>query len=231
MSNSDRTANPPEEEIVLPSDNITAAPYIIHPEHAIKTIQAPPFPAELWMSRHRHAYLGPNSEELARRDGATHVPCLTCKQPAKKPALRCESCKTAHERACYLNLPCRDWDGTELIWSEVLNDVFRGPEYLVDAAMDLWPAEETTELNLLVYPVKPVPCPVIDECGFFERHLAPDSELPDEVQQAMEAYNNAVEGIVLSYDPDYTQRLYCGILSMALQQWEEELDEHEEEEG
>lgn len=95
----------------------------------------------------------------------------------------------------YESLPVMDWDGTSLLYSDV-NDRFYND--LEEAESDLDEDQTLHDLQLLI--CKPEYVPELDS-SYCELIMPDNDELPVEVLDAMDAFNKAVDGIVVSWSP------------------------------
>ena len=152
-----------------------------------------------WVSRHGIYYGdGPQSEQAARYAGCTHVQCSQCSAPTPKPYTKCGDCRALAEAARYEAMPRAEWDGKAMLYSEARDQYYSTPD---DAAEDLEDDQTLADLRLVicepncVRQIKPDYC-----CD----DLPEDGDVPDEVAEAMEAFNEAVAGIVLSWSPGKT---------------------------
>jgi len=97
----------------------------------------------------------------------------------------------------YLNLPLVKWDGESPIYSDVTDRIYRDID---EAESDL--GEGQTLIDLRLMPTSPEYVTHLDS-SYCEDSLPDDGygELPVEVEMAMDAFNKAVEGIVISWSP------------------------------
>lgn len=152
-----------------------------------------------WVSR-GGVYFGDYefSERAARQAGCTHMLCRSCgatPTPEHRPV--CPACSAAAERAWYDSLPRAEWDGQALLYSEVQGRYYTSPN---NATESLGAGETLADLRLTI--CTPNYASPIDPDYFADEMV--DGELPDEIHDAMEAFNEAVDGIVLSWSPGQT---------------------------
>lgn len=95
----------------------------------------------------------------------------------------------------YERLPVMDWDGTSLLYSDV-NDRFYND--LEEAESDLDEDQTLHDLQLLL--CEPEYVPELDS-SYCELIMPDNDELPVEVLDAMNAFNKAIDGIVVSWSP------------------------------
>lgn len=152
-----------------------------------------------WVSRDG-VYFGDdqNSERAARYSGCTHVPCDLCGAPIPKSRVRCQDCRELTDTANYKAMPHAEWDGEAMLYSEVRDQYYSTPD---DAAEDLDENQTLDDLRLVICEPNYVRPLDSDYCC---DELPEDGDLPPEVEAAMEAFNQAVAGIVLSWSPGKT---------------------------
>src|SRR5574337_290529 len=121
----------------------------------------------------------------ARYAGCTHVPCDRCGTPTPKGYTQCRGCRDLTYIAKYEAMPRAEWDGEAMLYSEARDQYYSTPD---DAAEDLEEAQTLADLRLVICEPNHV------------RQLEPDY-CCDELAEAMEAFNSAVAGIVLSWSP------------------------------
>lgn len=104
----------------------------------------------------------------------------------------------------YQILPKVAWDRESPIYSHAKDAYYDGLEY---AESDLEEGETLADLQLA--PCKPCYVRPLDK-SYCEDEMPDDDpwcELPQEVQQAMDDFNLAVQGIIISWTPDCRSRL------------------------
>jgi len=149
-----------------------------------------------WVSgRGRYFGDGPNSEEIARRDGCTHTACAQCGRPALKGFSACPDCRELAYIASYDAMPRAEWDGKAMIYSDAKDKYYNSPD---DAEDDLDDGETMTDLRLVI--CEPNYVRQINQ-DFCYDELPEDGDIPDEVAAAIDEFNRAVSGIVLSWSP------------------------------
>lgn len=150
-----------------------------------------------WVSRDGRFYGdGPANERTARYAGCTHVACNACGAPTEKNWLRCASCRAADDTAKFYAMPEEVWDGKAQLYSEAVDRYFSSPD---DAEDWLEDGQALGDLRLVICEPNYVPQLSDEYCA---DELPEDSDdLPDAVIQAMNAFNKAVAGIVLSWSP------------------------------
>lgn len=166
-----------DDEIILEDDPRAAQPHTLHG----------------WMSRNGVFYC---DEETARSLGATHVRCSGCGTVFRKGGWSvCPSCRDKAEAARYAALPRAEWDGVCMLYSEVKDYYYSTPQDAIDALDD---DESLSDLRLVL--CEPNYATQLD-ADHYADDMTEDGDLPPEVADAMDAYNAAVKGIVLSWSP------------------------------
>ena len=149
-----------------------------------------------WVSRHGHYFGdGPNSEKTARYAGCTHTECSRCGAPTRKGYATCSACRESTCIAQYESMPRAEWDGKAMIYSDARDRYYNSPD---DAADDLEDGETMADLRLMI--CEPNYVRQIDQ-DFCYDELPEDGDIPDEVAAAIDEFNRAVSGIVLSWSP------------------------------
>ena len=138
---------------------------------------------------------GPQSEQTARYAGCTHVLCLKCAAPTPKGYTMCRGCRDLAYIGKYEAMPRAEWDGKAMVYSEARDQYYNSPD---DAADDLEGNETLADLRLVLCTPNYVRQIESDYCC---DDLPEDGDVPDEVAEAMEEFNRAVAGIVLSWSP------------------------------
>jgi hypothetical protein len=155
-----------------------------------------------WVSRRGHYFgEGANGEGLARYDGCTHVPCSDCGKLVEKGRTACDGCLNLAEIARYEAMPRAEWDGKAMLYSQACDRWYDSPD---DAAEDLGEVDgidELSDMRLVI--CKPVYARQL-ESDYYADDMAEDQELPGAIIDAMNEFNKAVSGIVLSWEPGKT---------------------------
>ncbi len=140
-------------------------------------------------------------EDTARYAGCTHVACSSCGAPCVKHYTHCDACRNAREIERYNALKKEPWDGVGMLYSDA-RDVYYTD--ISDAEDALEEGETLADLRLLICEPNYVRELDSDYCC---DEVAEDGEPPDAVLEAMDAFNKAVKGIVLSWSPSETAML------------------------
>jgi len=150
-----------------------------------------------WVSRNGIFYGdGPAGESAARYGGCTHRECNQCGSPIEKHKLICDKCSQKSYIEKYNAMPRAEWDGVGLLYSDA-ND-----KYYVDldeAECDIDDGRTIADLRLII--CKPNYARQLDSDFFCDDMPDGDDDLPQKLQAAIDAFNEAVEGIVLSWSP------------------------------
>lgn len=161
-----------------------------------------------WVSRHGRYYGDdPGAERVARWDGATIGTCEACGADCTKHWLKCDRCREAAESKAYWARPSKPYDGG-MVYSESRDKYYDSiDEAIEDAKEDYAEDEEgcgqgVQIADLRLMHCKPVYARTLD-ADFFEDNLpSEDFDIPQELEDAIEAFNKAVAGVVLSWDVD-----------------------------
>jgi len=151
-----------------------------------------------WVSR-QGGYYGA-SEAAARYAGCTHVACKDCGDAAQKGYTCCIACRDKRSLEHYLAMPVVEWDGKAMLYSDTTDTYFSDLASAYELADDDGVAVE--DLRLIIC-VPNYVSPLEDDYCVDE--LPEDGDLPCEVRAAMDAFNAAVKGIVLSWSPGKTR--------------------------
>lgn len=146
-----------------------------------------------WVSR--GGYFSGDSEHIARLMGCTHIECEKCGAPSRKYYRHCASCQRVIDDEKYKNMPRAKWDEIGFIYSQTREEYFCSFSEAVDALDE----NETLESMQLVI-CKPNYARKIDYDNYAEM-LSDNDDLPKEVCDAIEAFNAAIDGIILSWYP------------------------------
>jgi hypothetical protein len=150
-----------------------------------------------WVSRDGFFYGDkPDSEHIARYAGSTRSYCQRCNGIASKSWTLCDPCCSVKDHERFLAMPRADWDGKAMIYSQTRDQYFNDP---ADALDYLEEGQNADALQLVICTpnyVRPL------DHEYCSDELAEDvDEPPNAVLQAMDAFNKAVHGIVLSWSP------------------------------
>lgn len=157
-----------------------------------------------WVSRSGH-FFGDNqwSEQAARYDGCTHTKCSKCREPTPKGYAVCKQCRDAADLERYRSMPRAKWDGEAMLYSERLDKFYGDPLHALDDLDYEYTSSKEIDEALRLVICEPVYVRPLDDSYCIDQ-LPDDGDMPDEVLAAMEAFNAAVKGIVLSWEPGKT---------------------------
>jgi len=148
-----------------------------------------------WVSRDGRYYGA--DERMARWDGATHVRCRDCAEVIPKAGyVVCAACLHSIAEAKFAQRERRPWDGTQMVYDEASDRFFASPDEVFEWADD----EAIAHAALRLVLCDPVTCRLLD-ADHFSDELPEDGDLPDVVAEAIDAFNAAVKGVVLSWQP------------------------------
>lgn len=150
---------------------------------------------EGWVSRNG-LFFGnlSTSESAARYDGCTHTKCKNCGSAVKKGYLSCDACIDKREIEKYARMPRVEWDGKAMIYSPVTEDYYASPD---DAEDSLEDGQSIECLRLVVCD----PNFVYLRSDYFDSVMPDDGDMPTPVLAAIDAFNESVKGIVVSWHP------------------------------
>lgn len=158
---------------------------------------ARPGTAEGWVSRDGYFYA---DERSARYSGCTHSPCEECGAPTPKMYTHCEACRASRERARYEAMPEGQWDGKQMVYSETLDRFYPNPDEAWEEADD----EGVDLASMRLVLCEPQYARQLDVDDFADE-MPEDGEEPDELVAALNAFNSAVSGLILSWYPGNTR--------------------------
>jgi hypothetical protein len=113
-------------------------------------------------------------------------------------------CRDKKDLERFEALPRADWDGMAMLYSEARDKYYAGPD---DAEDELEEGETLADMRLVI--CEPNYVRQIDP-DYFVDELPEDGDVHPEVEAAMDTFNSAVAGIVLSWSP--------GKVALALEQ-------------
>lgn len=158
------------------------------PEAAHKTT------VEGWVSR--NGFFFGDDERTARYEGCTHRTCEDCGAAIRKGSLVCGDCAEKRDAKRYAAMPRKPWDLKAMVYSDTLDKYYPDPEQAED---NLEEGQTLEDLRLII--CEPNYARRIED-DYFCDEAAEDGELPDELQEAIEAFNAAViKAPPLSWSP------------------------------
>lgn len=147
-----------------------------------------------WVSRD-NLFFGnlATSESSARYSGCTHVPCKCCGDPVRKGWLLCDKCRDEKEMSNYKAMPRQEWDGKAMLYSQYDDNYYSSPDEAEDVLDD---GESLDKLRLIICEPNFIHIQLDD----FD-HAMPEDTCPKEILQAIEAFNETVAGVIVSWSP------------------------------
>lgn len=132
----------------------------------------------------------PSSEATARYAGCTHRACQACGKPAPKSYTKCDECRSNADIERYNALPTEKWDGAGMlaIWHSdtYFNDW--------DEVADYCDEHGEKEDDLMLVICEPNYIKEIDY-DYAHDELSVDGENPDELNDAIAKFNEAIKKI------------------------------------
>ena len=174
----------PDDKIILPDS----------PEAACKIMRSG------WMSRDGTFYGdGPIGERVARLTGCTHVRCKKCGEIIDKHYVLCKECCDKADAERYAAMPRAKWDGKTPLYSEVTDRFYNSPTEASNEALD----NGISAHGLRLVICEPVYATKLDS-SYFMDDLGPDDGLPGEAVDAIDEFNRAMDGVIISWMPGKT---------------------------
>lgn len=151
-----------------------------------------------WVSRGgRYFGDGEHGEHLARHDGCTHLPCSSCGEPMRASGY-CLRCWNERRAERYQAMPRARWDGAAMLYSDAHDEYYTDLDHAEEYLANLDDGLMLADLRLVI--CVPEYVRQLDP-GDFADDMPDDTDLPDEVYAAIEAFNEAVAGIQISWRP------------------------------
>jgi hypothetical protein len=138
---------------------------------------------------------GQFAERDARQHGCTHKPCPRCGAEMLKHRAVCLDCDNKMVDERYAKMPKRAPKPGEIIYSETKEEYYESITY---ADEDLECDETLEGLHLVI--CEPQYCRKLDEADFMD-NLPYDADLDERVVDAIDEFNEAVAGIIVSWMP------------------------------
>jgi hypothetical protein len=137
---------------------------------------------DVWVSKQGRIFF---DEHSARFDGCTHRRCEKCGKPCEKHWLVCEQCRTENRQDIFLKLPKVEWDGKTPLCIFDTDIYFFDSDELEDYCEEH--GCKARDLPLVV--CEPVFLKELTEEYFLDNISNEDVELPKDVQQLIEKFN------------------------------------------
>jgi hypothetical protein len=146
-----------------------------------------------WISRDGRFY--GDDERMARWAGSTHSLC-ECGKVMPREYLKCGACRDKADEERFQSCPAQPWDGTSPVFSDARDEFFTG---LDDAESALDVGETLADLRLLICR----PIYAVLSLDHFDDIIPTEGcgDVPVELESAIESFNKAVAGVVVSWDP------------------------------
>lgn len=155
-----------------------------------------------WVSRGGRFFGdGPSAEADARYHSCTHRPCRECGAPTIKRYIKCDACRELADIARYQAMPRAEWDGKAMLYSETTDRFYSDLGEAEDHLDEM--EERCTFADLRLVICEPNYVRKLDPDDFAD-DLPEEGDLPDGVRKAIDEFNRAVDGIVLSWSPGKT---------------------------
>jgi len=156
-----------------------------------------------WVSRDGFFYGdGDTNKATARYAGCTHVSCSGCGVAVEKRYVRCTACQAVVAAELFAKRPRAAWDGEAMLYSDRTEDYYADLDAVVDAINDMDVPVSLADMRLII--CEPNRGDFITDDHFADALPEDDdsSVLPQEVWDAMDAFNKVIAGIrPLSWSP------------------------------
>lgn len=127
-----------------------------------------------------------NDEHMARWCGCTHTACKECSAPVEKSYVKCKACRQKAEIAKYEAMERREWNGSDMLYSDAHDRYFQDIDDLTDFLHD----EPFTVEDLRLIICEPNKPRLIDPYDHMcDQMPEDDGDIPDDVLAAFEALN------------------------------------------
>lgn len=139
-----------------------------------------------------HGRFWGEDERMARWSSCTHVRCQ-CGGLAERHWTACPDCRAKKAAERYAAMPKVEWNGGSFVYSDSHDRYFQDYDELVDYIRDLRADDSSVtvdDLRLII--CEPNMAREIDGGDHFGDDLPEDGELPDELQQAIDALNAVI---------------------------------------
>lgn len=155
-----------------------------------------------WVSRNGKFYGEKgHAEHAARYEGATHLRCEGCGAIYPKSYWTvCDDCRAKSDLERYLARPRAKWDGKAMLYSETLDMFFDSPEDAMDYGYMTEDGNHMPLEDMRLVICEPDYAGQIDS-DYWEDQLPEDGEIPSDLEEALEVFNRAISGILLSWQP------------------------------
>lgn len=157
-----------------------------------------------WVSRDGIFYGdGPSGEQVARYSGCTHIPCSQCGTATPKGYTRCDACRERAEIERYEAMPEEDWDGRAMLYSQLTDRFYDGIDEAEYDADEMEGQPSLSDMRLVI--CRPVYAHPLETDYFAVDMMDEAASLPAQIEEAMDAFNAAIAGVILSWEPGRTR--------------------------
>lgn len=134
------------------------------------------------------------AERMARDSGATHRYCASCGVVVAKPAMYCAECERARDVERHAKRERAAWDGKSGLYSQAASRWFWSADELLEWVEDEGVGDVEALRVVLGEPIRPAL-----STEHFADEFPDDGDCPDELWDAVEAFNERVKNLVLSW--------------------------------
>lgn len=149
-----------------------------------------------WISRDGFFYYRDRAEASARYSGCTHRPCEECGTLTEKMWICCADCRAKHDAERWAKKPREEWDGKEPLYLEAIDRYAFDEDTILDEMLDHGKSFDD---------LKPTICERVGVAMLDTEHwsddIPEDGDAPDELVEAIEAFNKAVENVTMCWRP------------------------------
>lgn len=168
-----------EEKIILPTD-----------ENIVKFVEN----VSGWLDINGRFW--GSDKNAAIYSSITHKKC-ECGKLMSKNYTACCDCRHKADIERYNNLPFKEWDGEGLVYSKLAEQYFRDESEIEDYCEE----NEVKSEDMRFVLCDPAYIPELTGEGWDDLLPEDVDHFPNAVEKAMEAFNEAVKAIVISYFP------------------------------
>ena len=144
---------------------------------------------------------GLGAEKAARYHGCTHVRCQRCGEITPKEYALCDACCNKADAERYAAMPRAKLDDEAPLYSEVTEKFYYCLAEAEEDAAEMEEPQTLADLRLVICePVYATPL----ETDYFSDDLPDDGDIPQQIADAIDAFNEAVAGVILSWAPGKT---------------------------
>lgn len=156
-----------------------------------------------WLSRDGRFY--GDDERLARWAGSTHCKCRHCGTVTKKIYTACEACRSKAELERFLAMPEAEWDGKSMVYSYRFDAYYSDPDEALESLDTHDPDDDSGGGGETLADARLVICRPqyarIDSEIFSDILPGEEADPPQELLDAIDAFNKTMKDVVISWDP------------------------------